>query len=379
MLSVTGTFKGEPVEDKIVPAKDLIEYFGLPINPGKQTRVQFELDPRSKGVITKNLADGEERYSPRGMMKPLINGSFKGDTIEIRYYERKSQRGKNTTYSPSRVHFTGKRMGLDVEQNLEQAVFFLLHPWCVDSPVRRRNSIGRYRIYSAEAAGKAKIAEVEKFSMVRDMILKATDEQALRVAKAISYKSQHIAKDETDFPSTAKAALLILAQKQPGVVQSAFSSPEMEVIGAAMQAQDDGVIEMSPNKMGRNAWFYANGSEIVSVPKGKPVFNELVKHLQNPGEFERFIANAYPDEANSRPDEAPAEIDFDDYAAVLQEGINQGFVKIHPTEDKVYIMVDNQFQDRALKVVDDRDNWQEELIANATKAQANRVKKLIEK
>jgi len=376
MLSVTGTYKGEPVEDKIVPAKELIEYFKLPVDPKKQARVQFELDKKSKGVIAKNLADGKERYSPRGMMKPLINGSYEGDSIEIRYYERKSQRGKNTVYSPNRVHFSGKRMGIDTNQNLEQAVFFMLHPWCVDSPVRRRNAIGRYRLYSAEAAGHAKIKEVEKFSRVREMILKATDAQALRVAKALSHKSRLIAKDETNYPSTAKAALLMLAQRKPDAVQGAFGSPEMEVIGTAMQAQDDGLIEMSPNRMGRNAWFYKDGGEIVSVPKGKPVFNELVKHLQDPGEFERFVSQVYPGEVAKQ--EAP-KVDYDDYAAVLEAGVDEGFVMIHPSEDKVYIMVDNQFQDRALKVIDDRDNWKQELLENATKAQANRVRKLIEK
>lgn len=371
MLSITGTYKGQSVEDKVVSARELIEHFKLPISP-KTEKVTFELDKKAKGVIAINAADGRERFAERNTISPLASGTYEGETCQIRYYTSKQKNKDGVKYTPARVEYTGKRHSVNTRQDLELAVFLMLYPKCADSPIRSRRSPVRYKMYSAEAISKQKIQAEEQYAKLREAILKSDDDYAVRMAKAISHKLRLIPMSETDGPSIAKAALLDLIRTKPDAVRQAMSTPQMEVIGAVMHAQSTGRIEMNPNTAGRTAWYYKEtGEEIVSVPKGKPVLDHLFKHLSDAEEFSDFVEKIY----GAKPTVKSVDPTLSEDAQVIKSAIDSGVLQKHPTEPKVYIMVGNQFQDRALKVLDDPDNWKEEMVQSATSTMAARVQK----
>ena len=214
MLAITGNLNGKPVEDQIISASDVIKLFNLPISKDAE-KIVFELDKKSKGVIAINPVDGSERFAYRSMLKPIATGTYKNESYTVQYYNTRRQNNKGGyTYSPNRVDFMGKRHSINTDQDLEKAVFFLLHPWCKDSPLRNRNSISRYKLFSAEKESMLKIQEEERHAKLRDMVLQMDDARGIRIAKAISHKhGGTIPQSGTETAATAKASLLVLMRE----------------------------------------------------------------------------------------------------------------------------------------------------------------------
>jgi len=364
MISVTGTFKGLSVRDKIVSVNELIEHFGIPFT--QTSKIQYALNLKSGKVATKDLATGKMRFSERRNLTPIAQGSYKGESMELRYFKSRTPDPKNINgyrHNPRRIVYTGNVFNVS---DLEVAIILYLMPGCKESPFRNPRSGFEWHLYSAETAAQTRLAVEEEYAKVRELVLMAEDDMALRWAKAASHLFQAFSMNETNSPAIAKAALLDVARQKPSIIQDVTERQSSKAIGLVLWAQDKGHIQMSRDASGRYAWFFSKelgGSQIVSVPAGKPTLDVLVTHAQDPDVYAAIGRTI-----------TGQEIKLDTDEDVIKAGIDKGVVRLHPTDGKIYIFTNNQFQDRALKIPEDPAKWKDELRASPSKTVISRIK-----
>lgn len=389
MLEVTGTLNGKVYKEEILTADQLAKEFGLDFFNDKE-RITFKLNEDNPNVVKKNRADGKMRYPNSYQLTTFINGYFNGANLQIRYYRSKVNRGPNLMprYSPTRLRMNGKAKPLNLKKDKEEALFWLLFPTCKNSPLHDpRSHTAAYVMQDIAASAQAKFHRESLELKLRTSIMKLPDDLAVQIALGIKIGRLSIPMEEAENPISAKVALIEMSKKNPEGVRDAMASKSTMVDGAIIIAKRKGLIKIAPGANSKNAWYYADslgGEEILRLPaKGNPN-KELGKYLANREAWINFqeITGIKPDsgvmsETPSESAEVTEEMDED--AQVIQEGILNRCIVLHPTEDKVYIMEPSgHLQDRALLVIKDRKTWKEELLSRANKMIAGRVRKRLE-
>lgn len=366
MLEVTGTFKGEAVTAKAVTAAEVAKELGINLPLG---RLSFELDRKSKGTVTVNQADGQERFSRQRNFAPVARGHHNGNTLEIRYYTSKTQTKDGPKYRPSRVEYLGDKHTVDASGNPELALIFVCLPACSDSPIRGRNSQPHYKIRNKQAEAHARIRRDEDYDILRGAVLKMPSAFAMALAKGISHETGVIPNDHTETEVEAKAALLDLARSNPELLQKSMSSTRAIAAGTVLEAQSQGAIECVPDNSGRHVWKMseANGGELLfKVPKGKPVLDTFIPEAMGE-ELLAKIRASIGAQGGPLEDLPPSN--------VIERAITEGVVIFKPDESKCYIMEGGHLQGKALRVIEDPANWKQELMEKANENMAARVLK----
>lgn len=387
MLEVTGTLKGKIYKEEIVTAEYLMEAFGLDFLKGKE-KVTFKLNEDNPNVVKKNKADGKLRFPASFGFTTFINGFYEGANLQIRYYTSKVNNGPNLKpkYTPNRLRMNGKAKPLNTTQDKEEALFWLLFPHCKDSPLhdpRRHPAV--YLLDDVEKTAKVKMEKEALELKLRTSILGLPDDLAVQIALGIKLGRYSIPPEEAENPVSAKVALIELAKRDPGGLQDAMSSKPVMIDGAIVLAKKRGLIHIAPGANQKKAWYYADslgGERIIPLPsKGNPN-KELAKYLSTREAWMNFQEitgiGKKEGEAPEVAEELPA-FEMNEDAKVIQEGIDNRCVVLHPKENKVYIMEPSgHLQDRALLIIKDRKTWKEELLSRANSMIAGRVRKRLE-
>ncbi len=398
MLEVTGTLKGKVYKEDILTADQLAEAFGVadifeeraPTTGLFETRtLTFKLNTENPNVVKRNRADGKLRYPTAYQLTTFINGFFEGANLQIRYYRSKVNGGPNLRprYSPARLRMNGKAKPINLARDKEEALFWLLFPHCKDSPLHDpKRHIAAYVLEDKEKMAQAKFQRESLELQLRSSIMQLPDDLAIQIALGIQVGRRTIPQDEAQSAVSAKVALIELAKMNPQAVRDAMSSKGTMIDGAIVLAKRRGLIHIAPGDNQKNAWYYSDslgGERIIGLPaKGNPN-KELAKYLSSREAWINFQEITGITETEAKISEAPpveeAAEEVSEEAAIIQEGLANRCIVLHPTEDKIYIMEPSgHFQDRALLVVKDRKTWKEELLNRANRAIAGRVKKRLE-
>ena len=375
MIECTGILNGKMVEAKVVSAKELIEQFKLPIDPSKQSKVDFRLDNTQVAI---NLADGKERFSDTRLYKPIIIGSYNGDNYIIRYYKSKVPGDKGTAkYSPNRVSFLGSGHSVRIPDNLEEAVMFALFPSCADSPFRDRFGKVDYRIAQPleEAQGKLRVELMR--GDVREQILKGSDEWIIQVTSGINLLHGMIDLETAQNHLLARVALLELATKDLNFVVDALDSVQIKAAGIAAKAIEQRQVVLASQGAGQRAWYFSQhyGSKLIcNAPVTKDANQALMMHLAMPDEREEFLVTL-----GMKPKRGGeiVDIDYSDEISIIDGGYKMGLFNIHPVELKVYAVKNGQFDGRPLCQTESLEDWLGQMKEKRNAIMVNRIKSLI--
>lgn len=348
---------------KAVTAAEVAKELGITLPLG---RLAFELDRKSKGTVTVNQADGQERFSRQRNFAPVARGHHNGDTIEIRYYTSKTQTKDGPKYRPSRIEYLGDKYSVDASSNPELALMLMCLPACSDSPIRGRHSQPHYKVRNKQAEAQARIRRDEDYDVLRGAVLKMPSSFAMALAKGISHETGVIPSDHTETEVEAKAALLDLARSNPELLQKSMSSRRAIAAGAVLEAQAQGAIECVPDNSGRHVWRMKDGDILFKVPKGKPVLDTFIPEAMDDEMLEKIRASIGA-QGGPLEDLPPSK--------VIERAVEEGVVIFKPDESKCYIMEGGHLQGKALRVIEDPDNWKQELMEKANENMAARVLK----
>jgi hypothetical protein len=184
MFTITGIWKGELADNKMVTAKELIEEYKIPYDKTRKV-IEFELNTKSPSIATKK-PDGSLQVSRGRSILCLVEGTINGETCQLRYYTRKIRRPGDTadTYTPTKVEFTGRKLLIDTEKQLEELVLYALSTQCETSPFRKKNEGFSYSIVDAKGRAENSLKEELRTTALRDKVLHhMSDEHIIAFAK----------------------------------------------------------------------------------------------------------------------------------------------------------------------------------------------------
>lgn len=382
MFIITGRFNGETVEDKLVSADELIDYFKLPIK-GKQ-RAAFRLDEESPGIIA--VRGGRKSFAHMRTVQCLINGiGPDGNSYTIQYYRTKTNRPatKNTPgytdYQPKKLPFKGREASFDLVRQKEEAVLFCLTPMNGDSPFNN-NSLSHFRFYDREAVAQSRLNEGMLYETVRDLILHGDDDKIMRIAKGIKIGRLMIPANETRTAVEAKVALIEMAKKHTKAVAAAINDDSTFTRGLVNDAVESHVIKLISAGGNARAWVWSEGgTQIMRVSKQQNPREALYDHVSIPENFAQFRSRVDMLKGIGGQD-APAQVEanLDDPVQLINAAIESKVITFNPEESKVYILNERrQIDGRAIGKIEDGANWKSE-AANFSPPQLGRIKKAVE-
>lgn len=375
MIELTGTVNGKMYENQRMTPDELIDIFNLPINGAD--RIVFRLDEENGNVVATNLADGQKRFPVRQGLITAFAGMYKGSSIHIRYYESKTNSGKdNIKYFPNKLYFNGIQTTLNLHTSKEKAVYMMLFPWCKESPLRSPRKEPVYLVYDRVKNAKAKLKDSKLFSELMDTIMQSGDDYITQIAYGIKVQGARVASDDAKHPATARMALLEMARKYPDDTYTAFHALTTRIVGAVTDAKERKLIKSitTPSKV---TWEYSDelgGDVLVELKNDGDPTRKLIEYLSDSGNWNKFTSRAFAESAvvESEVTGDPADMDNAD---LIEAGIKARILVVHPQEDKVYLMDENsQFDGRALMILKGaRENWKRELSEGMTNIQRNRL------
>jgi len=290
MFAITGVWKGELADNKMVTAKDLIEEFKIPYDK-KRRIIEFELNTKNPSIATKKPG-GKLQVSKGRSILCLIEGTVNGETCQLRYYTRKIRRPGDTadTYFPTKLEFRGRKKLIDSEKDLEELVLFALSNQCETSPFRKSTNSFAYSIVDAQGRAEASIKDAAVTSALRDKVLNhMSDEHIIAFAKGYRSRNRFTLPIQHDASAIeCRVAVVEQIEKDRAWVQSALESPGMLLSGLVRDAMDQGKIKSSNVGGGKISWDYTDGTHIGMVDAKLPGTDGLVEHLITSGKTEEF-------------------------------------------------------------------------------------------
>lgn len=355
MFQYSGIWNGEAVSEIEVTGQQLAQHFKLPI--GSENMV-FSLH---KSQIKKK--DGQDFYSRSRLMQTVINGVYKGSPVTIRYYISKvlkPQSGASPAhyvFNPPKVSYTNKTMTVDPGEDLDKAVFFFLHRWCGESPLRMRGDGTVYNMIDVAGIAKANLAGQVKLQSLGQEIVAMDPREAMYIAKGIRIKDFQIDNSKLTTADAAKFELIQMLNRFPNDFEAAFKSHTVRMKGMIRAQIDEGKIASRNVGAGVTLWYYTEGDkEIVRCKPGSDTYQTLFDHLSNPENHDTLFAKE--------------EKTIED---MVKEGIEKQVIVFDALQSKAFLVQNGTRQSNALMVIKDPDNWETELL-NLNKIQTGRLK-----
>lgn len=162
MFLLTGAPAGKFYNEEAVSAQEMIKLFPEIKAFLADNAVVF--DPLPKTIKTKK---GVTVYRLAMQTATMFTGTYKGQSITIRYYKTRTGSKDKARYAPTHVPFMGKRREIILQdRDLDLAVFFLLHPCHSLSPMAKKTAEAYMAINQAEIDRKG----VENANMVARLL-----------------------------------------------------------------------------------------------------------------------------------------------------------------------------------------------------------------
>jgi hypothetical protein len=400
MIEITGEWKGEVVEEKLVSAQELVDTFKLPFKKGD--RIHFRLH---SSVKTFDIATKRDRYAEERMFKPLINGRYNGGSFIMRYYEQKlnlQRKSEKVRYLPVRLRYKGDETIWDTQRNFELAVFMYLSTMCADSPLRNRRSQKHWEYYEPNVEAEANLKAIERTEALRLRVMEMTDDEVLYTALAIKQLRGMIPSNvKLDTPALARLALVNISMNNPAPLHTALNSVQIEAAAVILEAQDKNMIAMV-NEKGARIWIWSEelgGTVLHKIPTktGSPL-HKLIEHLTSTAQglvdFKNKVKNGAdivekrdeilkqtaPPETDEEGESEDDLSDIDEMSpgALIDLAMSLGVALFHPEERKFYLTNEKgQITGRALKSNLDQTDWKTQLAGDFPKNSLGKLKKHI--
>lgn len=269
MLIITGSYKNEAVDKKVVTAKELADRYDLPAK-GENNLFKFMPD------LCRKDNHGQIR-SPRSLgFQPEVVVNIGDDSFTLRYAKSQSNGPNNTIrYTPRQIVLTGNHMFEDYEM----FVFCCMNKR-VDGPNKGRNQLW-YSIYrhEREAANAQRRADLIK-DMI-DQVNGASQETQLIKAKGMKLSVASW--------SDAFMGLINLINKDVDQFQELWESSGTTDMGCLVLATERNIIAVG-TYAGKQVWQWGpsarpslSGTLICDI-SGDPMV-ALTQHLSDPSNY----------------------------------------------------------------------------------------------
>lgn len=233
---------------------ELIATFGLPGDKIKKN-CEFWINEELKGF---DLGSRKKRNTlPRKFPASFTAEDKEGNTIEVRYAQRKSQvRDKVTRqlidiYSPKKVQTNGDITMCD---KLDIAIFLYLHPKHKNSPFRNQGeTIWTYAFHDKTAAATAEIAKGDVMRQALNHAAEASGKDLKIMAKGLGIT----AVDEMDLQEI-RAALTSKAMSDPAGYIQKVGKQGTKMEGRILDAIDKNMVKLDES-YGTPKWLWNGG------------------------------------------------------------------------------------------------------------------------
>ena len=402
MIEITGEWKNEVVENKLVSAQELVDTFELPFKKGDRIHLRLH-----SSVKTFDMATKKDRFAEERMFKPLINGRYNGGSFILRYYEQKlnlQRKTEKVRYLPVRLRYKGDETIWDTKRNFELAVFMYLSTMCADSPLRNRKSQKHWEYYEPSVEAEADLKAIERNESLRLRVMGMSDEEVLYTARAIKQLRGMLPSNvKLDTPALSRLALVNVSMNNPGPLHTALNSVQIEAAAIILEAQEKELISMV-NEKGARIWLWSEelgGTILYKIPTktGSPL-HKLIEHLtstaqglvdfknkvkngvnitEERAEILRGIETDEPEEdAGTSSDNEVDKLDEMSPGELIDLSLSLGITMFHPEERKFYLTNDRgQITGNALKANLDKADWKMQLAGNFPKVALNKLRKHI--
>jgi hypothetical protein len=339
------------INDKPFTAHEMIERYKIPYPTEEELKTMKDAQKmylfRRKDDNVKILENGE-LYGSKLMLKPLFRGFEKGfGSVTIRYANGLPfQDNGQVRYNEQGILFQGLTESLNIESDIETYVFYYMHVWCKDSPVRQQSSRWHYEYFNPENASKQKLTKYhEELSLgMKINKMKDDDLEGLRtiVASLIAGASDMSA-------SELELQLLDYAKMNFKKVQTALDANDSKFHGMIQLAIERNILQArSINDIWRWHLIKKDGTEeeICIVPMGENHLDFIKKDVRNNYETKMLkvvdAINGYKEA--DRLDIAMKNLGKkeDKTLQIVEELVNDGILYLERSEKSVYFVVDDK-------------------------------------
>lgn len=245
------------------------------------------------GVGKRKRFDRQNNAVMRSKGSSLVcefSGSYKGASVTVRFYERRRpDENGNNIYYPARLTMSGNKV-LTPSENLDRAVFFILHTWCQDSPIRAQTT-PTYGIVDRQKDAEKFNAWALEESKVRGEIAVMYENRPNELRRRVSGikingNSYGRMPSYVSDQEVLQKAFQLLEQHKVGFVK-AWRSPETDVRGMIHLAIDRNILVLSNQPNDRGVKWKSNNEIVVRTTETDDPVSVLLQHaLTNP---ERII------------------------------------------------------------------------------------------
>lgn len=365
MLFVTGQFKGKNVEMQLVSAEDLLSEFGIK----KKERVAFKYHPNVTRYDPLNkIVKKPARIGPG----PEFRGIHpNGGEVMIRFAYRTPTKNPKTGHyrnDPNNLFFHDNML-LKWSENADLIAWFLLHPSCADSPIRRKGEKASWMLDDREAAAQKEFAKVNKTMDLMQEISGETDELKLRrIALALKGKLR-INNPASMGLNELKASLGKKAMEHPEEFEYAYRDTATMMRGIISHAIRSGLTVQRNAGGGQTAIHWKDdinaGALICRVPAGSNVVEHLVGYLSDETRFVPFMetvsGNLNHDIKHLAPLMDSVKKDISDMTAIELVALAEREDAIQYQHGKGVVILNNYVpEEPALHKVENAARWREE-------------------
>lgn len=282
-LLLSGDVNGEMYDKKRVSADQVMEIFGI--------KELFNVDPMDKNPIVElklhngkiKMKDGQQ-FHPSYQVPGSLMGTFKGADVELVYFDTmRKDRDDLITTTPRLLPFDKRSIKFRFLQKKELVVWYILHPYCAESPLRNDNHDLVWTLDDSRKESEHFYRAAMKEGEIRKQIL----EDAITVVKRKAMGMRLVSPKATEYEARAKLIGRFDALKSQGKLAEFYNDweePYSHVSGLVKEAVDRGVIKKVDMKSGgRVAWIWGENlpqsGAIREVGRGLDPLEELIKHV----------------------------------------------------------------------------------------------------
>lgn len=379
MFSITGTINGKTYNEEIISAEELADFFDLPVK--KDDKNHFRVHASATSI---DLATGKPRGALTVKIPTLISGRQGNNSFIIQYFQNRTwhEVRKAYTYQPRKLALNGMNH-VFAPDAYEQAVLACLSPICATSPFTRRRQQFEWTDPSKEA--RQRIKEERMRTKYRDLILNDHEAIINAVARGYRHQGHKIPNSKLSTSDDARYALLQELDKFPKSVADAYGNPEVRLLGSLQAAIDHKQIIGIDQGNNQRQWVFSDdhGGGIIGKTNGPDHFAGLVQIFTTTGDRYSYITRLKEIQGS---DEVAKETENSeknkkatgDPLALIREAVLKQVITYLPEENRVYLLNEKgQIEDnRALKIIEDSENWMSELAQSGAIAMKRIAKEL---
>lgn len=249
-MILQGFINGKQYNDEPVPATMVAEMFGV-ADALKKKVIEF-----THINIVPDTLNGGKRYPQMLTFPSTFSAIYQGHQIKMTYSTGRTERPEGNVMRmvnlPEELDLLVRRESDSMmpEQNMDLALFWLLHPRNAESPLRDKTQFPLFRYFDKEADNAERNAALDIYD---DIMLEIAElcrnkpEVVIRKAKAIKVNNMCVSGvnwelEPKDIIQQTRFGLRELAKVNPIAFKDEWKSPDLELKSLIMFCFDKGIM-----------------------------------------------------------------------------------------------------------------------------------------